>query len=183
MTPADYVIVFLALVSTAVGVWRGFTSEALSIVTLLAAIGVAWTFAAQLDPHLGEWASAAEVRLWAARVILFVIVLVVGGLVSWLARKLVRHTGLSGLDRTLGAAFGLLRAAVLVGLAVIVLQFAGLDQESWWQQARLRPYAERVAAAVKYYAELGTRFLQEQPVVQSAGLRSALCRGVVRVGA
>jgi uncharacterized membrane protein required for colicin V production len=79
---------------------------------------------------------------------------------------------LSGLDRTLGAGFGLLRAAVLVGLAVIVLQFAELDQEAWWQEARLRPYAERAAAAVKYYAELGTRYLQEQPGVQSAGLAS-----------
>ena len=101
--------------------------------------------------------------MWTARVIIFVIVLVIGGLVSWLARKLIRHTGLSGLDRTLGAAFGLLRAAVLLGLAVIVLQFAELDQEAWWQEARLRPYAERVAEAVKYYAELGTRYLQEQP--------------------
>jgi membrane protein required for colicin V production len=168
MTPVDYVIVFLVLVSAAVGIWRGFTSEAMSIITLLAAIGVAWTFAGQLEPMLGEWASAGDVRLWAARVIIFVVVLVIGGLVSWVARKLVRHSGLSGLDRTLGAAFGVLRAAVLVGLAVLVLQFAELDQESWWQEARLRPYAERVAAAVKYYAELGTRYLQDQPAVQAA---------------
>jgi membrane protein required for colicin V production len=168
MTPVDYVIVFLSLVSVAVGVWRGFTTEALSLVTLLAAIAFAWTFAGQLEPSLGNWASAVEVRLWTARFIIFVAVLVIGGLVSWLARKLIRHTGLSGLDRTLGAAFGLLRAAVLIGLAVIVLQFAELDQESWWQEARLRPYAERVAAAVKYYAELGTRYFQEQPTVQSA---------------
>jgi membrane protein required for colicin V production len=171
MTPVDFGILFLTLVSAVVGIWRGFTTEALSLVTLLAAIGLAWTFAGQLEPALGGWAAAGEVRLWVARVIIFVFVLVVGGLVSWLARKLVRHSGLSGLDRTLGAAFGLLRAAVVVGLAVIVLQFAELDQESWWQEARLRPYAERVAAAVKYYAELGTRYLQEQPAVQSAGLR------------
>jgi membrane protein required for colicin V production len=97
-------------------------------------------------------------------------VLVIGGLVSWLARKLIRHSGLSGLDRTLGGAFGLLRAAVVVGLAVIVLEFLELEQESWWQESRLRPYAERVAVAVKYYAELGTRDLQEQPVVQAAGV-------------
>ena len=172
MTPVDFVIVFLVLVSAAVGIWRGFTSEAMSIITLLAAIGLAWTFAGQLEPRLGEWASAGEVRLWAARVIIFVVVLVIGGLVSWVARKLVRHSGLSGLDRTLGAAFGLLRAAVLIGLAVLVLQFAELDQESWWQEARLRPYAERVAAAVKYYAELGTRYLQDQPAVQAARLVS-----------
>jgi membrane protein required for colicin V production len=109
--------------------------------------------------------------LWAARVIIFVVVLVLGGLVSWLARKLIKQTGLSGLDRTLGAAFGLLRAALLVGVAVIVMEFAEVDREPWWQEARLRPYAEQVAEAVKYYAELGTRYLQDQPVAQSAELR------------
>src|SRR5688500_12390238 len=136
MTPVDYVILLLTLVSVVVGVWRGFTTEALSLVSLLAAIALAWTFAAALEPSPGSWVSAVEVRLWTARVIIFVAVLVIGGLVSWLARKLVRHTGLSGLDRTLGAGFGLLRAALLIGLAVIVLQFAELDQESWWQGAR-----------------------------------------------
>jgi membrane protein required for colicin V production len=84
---------------------------------------------------------------------------------------LIKHTGLSGVDRTLGAVFGFLRAAVVLGLAVLVLQFTELDQEPWWQDARLRPYAERAADAVKYYAELGTRYLQEQPAAQSAGLR------------
>jgi len=172
MTPVDYLIVLVVLVSILVGLWRGFTTEALSLLALLAAVGLAWTFAAELAPSLGGWAEAEEVRLWIARFIIFVTVLILGGLVSWLARKLVRQTGLSGLDRMLGAAFGLLRAAVLVGLAVIVLQFAEVDQESWWQQARLRPYAERVAEAVKYYAELGSRYLQDAPLPQSAGLGS-----------
>jgi len=178
MTIVDYVIVLLALISAGVGIFRGFTSEALSLITLLAAIGLAWMFAGLLAPSLGAWAAAPEVRLWSARIIIFVVVLVAGGLVSWLARKLVRHTGLTSLDRTLGAAFGLLRAAVLLGLAVIVLQFAELDEESWWQQARLRPYAERAAEAVKYYAELGARFFEEQPlepvVRVSAGARASL---------
>jgi membrane protein required for colicin V production len=98
-------------------------------------------------------------------------VLALGGLAQWLARKLIRHTGLSGVDRTLGAVFGFLRAAVVLGLAVLVLQFTELDQEAWWQDARLRPYAERAAAAVKYYAELGTRYLEDHPVPQSAVLR------------
>jgi membrane protein required for colicin V production len=171
MTPVDWVIVLLVLISALVGVWRGFTTEALSLLTLLAAVGLAWTFADRLEPSLGDWVSGAEVRLWAARVIIFVVVLVLGGLVSWLARKLIKQTGLSGLDRTLGAAFGLLRAALLVGVAVIVMEFAEVDREPWWQEARLRPYAEQVAEAVKYYAELGTRYLQDQPVAQSAELR------------
>jgi len=179
MTSVDLVIVFLALISALVGVWRGFAVESLSLLTLLAAIGLAWTFAGTLEPALGSWASAVEVRLWTARVIIFVIVLVIGGLVSWVARKLIRHTGLSGLDRTLGAAFGVVRAAVLLGLSVIVLQFVEVDQESWWQDARLRPYAERIAEAVKYYAELGTRYLQEQPAIGTAGKSAGVVASLV----
>jgi membrane protein required for colicin V production len=110
---------------------------------------------------LGTWLGASpEVRIWAARVVIFVLALLVGGLISWLARKFIRHTGLSGLDRLLGAGFGLLRAAVLLGLAVIVMEFLGLEQQPWWQESRLKPYADRAAAAVKYYAELGNQYLQ-----------------------
>jgi len=171
MTPADYVILFLFVVSAVAGLWRGFTREALSLVTLLAAIWLAWAFAGRLEPLLGDWAGAPpEVRVWAARVIIFVLALLAGGVVSWLARKLIRHTGLSGIDRLLGGVFGLVRAAVFVGLAVLILRFVALDGEPWWQEARLKPYADRVAAAVQYYAEIGTRYLQQQPMVSDPGL-------------
>jgi NAD(P)-dependent dehydrogenase (short-subunit alcohol dehydrogenase family) len=62
-------------------------------------------------------------------------------------------------------------AGVVVGLQVMVLQFTRLDQESWWRDARLRPYAGQAAEAVKYYAEIGTRYLEDHPATQSAGLR------------
>jgi hypothetical protein len=48
------------------------------------------------------------------------------------------------------------------------MQFLGLENEPWWQEARLKPYADRAAAAVKYYAELGNRYwhdLQGRPAV------------------
>jgi hypothetical protein len=50
---------------------------------------------------------------------------------------------------------------VLLGLAVIVMQFLGVEQEAWWQQSQLKPYADRAAVAVKYYAELGNQYLQD----------------------
>ena len=160
MTPVDYVIVLICVVSAGIGLWRGFVKEALSLLTLLAAIWLAWRFAGLVEPGLGNWAGSPEVRIWTARVIVFVLVLVAGALISWLARTLVRHSGLSGVDRLLGAGFGLARGVLIVGLAVIVLEFLELDQDRWWQDARLRPYAEHVAAAVRYYAELGNRYLQ-----------------------
>jgi membrane protein required for colicin V production len=159
MTAFDYVIVFLCGASAVMGLWRGFTKEALSLLTLLAAIWLAWRFGGVVEPYLGDWAGAAEARVWAARLIVFVAVVIAGGLLAWVMRKVMRSAGLSGLDRLLGAAFGIVRGVVLVGLAVIILEFVGLDQDPMWQQARLRPYADRAAAAVRYYAELGNRYL------------------------
>jgi membrane protein required for colicin V production len=104
-------------------------------------------------------------------VIVFVIVLVLGGVASWLARKFIGHTGLTGLDRALGAAFGLVRAAVFIGLGVIVIEFVELEQESWWHDARLRPYAEQAAAAVRYFSEIGVRAYEEQVLLKPVTVR------------
>jgi membrane protein required for colicin V production len=147
-------------VSAGVGIWRGFVKEALSLLTLLVAIWLAWRFAALVAPKLSNWAADQDVRIWIARGIIFALALIVGALVSWLARQLIRHTGLSGVDRMLGAVFGFARGVLIVGLLVLALDFLDLDQDGWWQSARFRPYAEQVAGAVKKYAELGTRYVQ-----------------------
>jgi membrane protein required for colicin V production len=160
VTPTDVTIVLICVVSAGVGFWRGFVKEALSLLTLLVAIWLAWRFAGLIEPRIGNWAADPEVRIWIARVIVFVFAVVVGALVSWVARQLIRHSGLTGVDRLLGAAFGLARGVLIVGLAVLALDFFDLDQDGWWQSARLRPYADQVAAAVKRYAELGTRYVQ-----------------------
>src|SRR6476661_2189545 len=160
MTPVDYLIVLVLVVSVAVGFWRGFVKEALSLLTLLVAIWLAWRFAALVEPKLSNWAADQEVRIWIARGFIFALVLVVGALASWVARQLIRHTGLTGVDRMLGGAFGFARGVLIVGLLVLALDFLDLDQDGWWQSARFRPYAEQVAAAVKKYAELGTRYVQ-----------------------
>jgi membrane protein required for colicin V production len=160
VTPTDVTIVLICVVSAGVGFWRGFVKEALSLLTLLVAIWLAWRFAGLIEPRIGNWAADPEVRIWIARVIVFVFAVAVGALVSWVARQLIRHSGLTGVDRLLGAAFGLARGVLIVGLAVLALDFFDLDQDGWWQSARLRPYADQVAAAVKRYAELGTRYVQ-----------------------
>lgn len=165
MTGADYLILFICAASAALGLWRGFTKEALSLATWLAAIWLAWRFAFLLEPMVGGWFTSPELGLWAARAIVFVLVLLAGGLIAWFVRELIRHTGLSGTDRLLGAAFGLGRGALIVGLGVLALQFLGFDQDPAWQQARFRGYGDRVAAGIRYYAELGTEYLRERAAV------------------
>jgi membrane protein required for colicin V production len=124
MTPVDYLIVLVLVVSAGVGFWRGFVKEALALLTLLVAIWLAWRFAALVEPKLTNWAADQEVRIWIARGVIFALALVLGALASWVARQLIRHTGLTGVDRMLGGAFGFARGVLIVGLLVPALRRA-----------------------------------------------------------
>ena len=164
MSWIDYAIIAACLASAAFGYWRGFVKEAIALVTWLLAILLAWQGSWILEGHLGEWTAAPELRVWVARVIIFIAILIVGGLLAWSMRALIRRTGLSGTDRTLGAIFGLARGALLVGLFAIVVDLAGLRDEAWWAEARLRPFSEQVAEGIRYYADLGNRYIESGEV-------------------
>jgi membrane protein required for colicin V production len=86
--------------------------------------------------------------------------MIAGGIVAWLVRELVRATGLSGTDRVLGSLFGLGRGALIVGLAVIVLDYAELSSDPWWQEAKLKTASDRVAEGIRYYAALGSSYVE-----------------------
>lgn len=165
MSWADYAILIICAASAAFGFWRGFAKEALSLVTWLAAIWLAWRFTWLVEPLLGTWVQAPELKVWMARVLIFVLVLIAGGLVAWIVRELIRSTGLSGTDRTLGGFFGFVRGVLIVGLLGIAMQLSGLDQDPWWQQSRLRPFSDRVADGIRHYATLGNAYLREQEII------------------
>ena len=174
---ADYAIVIICTASAVFGLWRGFVKEAFSLVTWLVAIFLAWKFAWVLEPMLGEWIAEPGLKLWAARAGILVLVLIAGGVLGWLVRAVVHTTGLGGMDRLLGGAFGFARGVVIVGLAVIGLELAGLDGDPWWQEARLRPLSNRAADAIRYYGSLGGEYLREQELLPSgAGGDSARTR-------
>lgn len=165
LTWADYAIIIICVASAAFGLWRGFVKEAFSLVTWLAAIFIAWKFAWLLDAKLGRWIAEPGLRLWVARAAILILVLIAGGLIGWVVRTLVHTTGLGGMDRLLGGVFGFARGALIVGLAVIGLELAGLDGDPWWQESRLRPLSSRVAEGIRYYGSLGSTYLREQEIV------------------
>jgi membrane protein required for colicin V production len=153
MSVVDYALIVIVAVSIFIGFMRGFVREAISLVTWGLAIWVALRYAWVLDPWLGALADSPAIRLWAARGILFIVVLVAGAVISIVMGMLVRGTGLTGTDRLLGMVFGLGRGALVIGILVIAGQYAGMAGDPWWQQSRLMPYGERLADALRGLAD------------------------------
>lgn len=158
MPVADIVIVLVVVISVIVGFVRGFVKEAISIASLLIAIWAAMYFGPAAGELVGSWLSSKELQAWFGRIVVFIIVLTIGGLVGWAISKMVRLSILSGTDRILGMIFGFCRGALVVGVMVIVGQFAGFDNDDWWQDSKLMPYGEFVADWLK---EMGPKGLDK----------------------
>ena len=77
--------------------------------------------------------SSEPVRYAAAFVLVFVAGAFAGGLLAWLTRKLVEAIGLRPVDRTLGAAFGLVRGLVLLLAVAVVMDMTPLKSRPEWQ--------------------------------------------------
>ena len=72
--------------------------------------------------------------------VIFVIVIIAGGVISNLLSKLAEVTGLSGTDRTLGSVFGLVRGLIIV-LAILIFlpPIIPVEEASWWRESLLIP--------------------------------------------
>jgi membrane protein required for colicin V production len=149
MVLTDYLIIAAILVSAVVGAIRGFLREAVALGAWIVALFVAWHFADLVEPHLGGLLGDSEVRPWAARLIIVVLVLLLGAAIGALLAHFVRLSIFSGMDRLLGFAFGLLRGFLLLGLFVILGQLLRLSGESWWRHSLLIPYGESVANGLR----------------------------------
>jgi membrane protein required for colicin V production len=152
MTVADYLILAVVLISAVVGLLRGFLREVIALVTWILAVFIAWRFSGLVEPHLGGLLAGPSVRPWAARVILFILVLMIGWAVAAVLVHFIRLSIFSGMDRFLGLLFGLLRGVVIVGVIVILAQTLRLDNERWWTRGMLVPFGEQIAGVLRSIA-------------------------------
>ncbi|MEP6882763.1 MAG: CvpA family protein [Dokdonella sp.] len=144
----DYAIIATLALSILMGLWRGFVGEVMALVCWVLAFWVAWTFGPALADHFSASISVPSVRVMLGYILCFVTVLIAGAIVSYLLRKLVSGSGLSGTDRMLGMVFGLIRGFALVVLVVLLMKFTPVVRDDWWQSSRMLPTFERSASWV-----------------------------------
>jgi membrane protein required for colicin V production len=149
MNLTDYLVILAVVASAVIGAMRGFPREAVALVAWVVALFLSWHFADLVAPHLGGLLSGSQVRPWAARVIIVVLVLLLGAGIGATLGHFVRLSIFSGMDRLLGFAFGLLRGFVLLGVFVILGQLLRLQEENWWRDSLLIPYGESIANGLR----------------------------------
>ena len=163
----DIIIAAALLISVVVGIVRGFVKESISIAALLIAIWASLYFGPAVGNVSSSWLSSEGLQMWFGRILVFAIVLSVGGLLGWGISKLVSMSALKGIDRLLGSIFGAGRGVLLLAVFTIGGQFAGFDKDEWWLQSRLIPHVEVVADWIKVMAPQGLELLMPDGEAES----------------
>ncbi len=136
MATLDWIFLGVLAASFLVGAWRGLVYEVLSVMSWIAA----FVLAQWLAPDAARWLPvqrAPEAGRYAIGfVVVFIAVVFAGALLAWLTKKMVEAVGLRPVDRTLGAAFGLIRGAVLLMAVAVVVNMSPARTAGWWTESK-----------------------------------------------
>ena len=136
MAALDWVFLAVLAASFVVGAWRGLVYEVLSVISWVAAFVVAQWLAPDAAALLPVDRAPEAGRYAAGFVVVFILVVLAGGLLAWLTKKVVDSVGLRPIDRTLGAAFGLVRGVVLLLALAVVINMSPVRRASWWTESK-----------------------------------------------
>jgi membrane protein required for colicin V production len=156
----DIVLLLVVAASVYMSFRKGLSREIIGLVSVVLALllGI-WfygTAAAFIQPHVNS-KTAANL---AGFLLVFVGVLLLGHLVSYVVGKFLRVTGLSIVDHLLGAGFGAVRGAlVAVALLMALMAFRDGDKPpAMVVNSRLAPY---VAGTAQLFADVAPHELKE----------------------
>lgn len=135
----DWVLAAIIFVSVITAIFKGFVGELIALASVVAGVVVAVLNYGRVAPWIEDLTRSHAVALGISFLLLFFGTLVVGALVSALARKLIQKAELQWFDRFLGGIFGLVRG-VLVDCIVLLILMAFTIKGKAVQESVLAPY-------------------------------------------
>ena len=142
MSVLDVIILAVIGVSIGTGFQAGFARVGIGF--LAAVLGVLFGFWFYGTP--AEWVHKYVHSTTVSNLIGFILVfwgfLLAGALIGKILSKLFKWTGLSWLDRLMGAVFGLVRGALItVAIIAVLMAFTPKPLPNWMVDSKVLPYA------------------------------------------
>jgi membrane protein required for colicin V production len=139
LTPFDWFLLLVILISTLTAFQKGFIRVLLSIGGLVVGVIVAsWEYLVVAN-WLHQWVVSFEVSEVVAFILLLIMVMIVFSVVAQVLRKTAKVIGLGFVDRVLGAGVGFVRG-LLIGVAAMMALTAFVPDSAWIKNSQLAPY-------------------------------------------
>ncbi len=158
----DIFLLAMACVLVLFGVLKGLVRILIGVAALIAAFALAARYHAPLAQRLSLFDLGFEPRSLISYLLIFVGVMVAGGLLARVVRRLLKVAMLTWADRLGGAALGLLTALLIAALLVLPLVAYSPYSERILAQSVLAPYVTVVTDAANMLVpdDLSRRYRQ-----------------------
>lgn len=147
----DWALLGALAISILIGIFRGFTREVLGLASWILAIVAALLFAPAAAGYLEPHITLPSIRIASAYGLVFFSGLVLGAILTAIISTLVRKSPLSGIDRSIGAGFGLLRGVLLLVVVVWLVGLTPARQDPWWRDSLFIGKLEWLAAGLNRF--------------------------------
>jgi len=135
----DYAIIGVVSTALIIGLLRGFSLEAFSLVFWVLATGIGLSFSREFSVFLESTISQPLPKIAAAFASLFLITLIVGGLIRMLLGEAIKKPKLSFMQRLGGMIFGVIHGMVVIVILVMLAGLTSMPKESWWTESIVLP--------------------------------------------
>lgn len=146
----DLIILVVIGLSSLLSLYRGFFSEFFSLATWAIAIWLPFNYTEQFMAFLPDTVESPSARWFIAAGTLFIGAMVVGGVLSFMLRKILGATGLGLADRILGVGIGAVRGVLIVAIvALLATSNPSIPKERWWNESKLLPPVLKISRFIQ----------------------------------
>lgn len=174
LTAVDIVVAVVLLGSAGFAFLRGFVHEVLAVAAWVGAALAALYGFHLVQPLARQYIGSALVADLAAGAGLFLVTLLLLSMITKAVAERVRRSALNSVDSSLGFAFGLLRGAVLVCLAHLLITMVTDTPPDWLSGAKSYPWLERGAGLLRGLAPARFGMAEAAGREMSDGARAAM---------
>jgi membrane protein required for colicin V production len=143
----DYILAVIVVASVVTAMMKGFVQELIALASVLVGLVVAAMGYTRAAAWFDDLTKSHEVAMGLGFLTLFLGTIILGALVSVVARKLIKTAGIQWFDRFLGGVFGLLRG-VLIGAVLLMAMMAFAIKPEAVQESALAPYVTTGARVI-----------------------------------
>ena len=138
MTPIDYAIIVIILLSICFGCFRGFIRELLSLIGWFLAFYTANFFTDSLYQYI-PFALDETIKYIAGYFIIFLLVLIFASIIIKLINKFIKSVGLSFSNFILGGFFGFTRGVLIIFVMILLLEKTSFSLNPFWANSTYIP--------------------------------------------
>lgn len=135
MTELDLFILVVLIISSLLGLYKGFIREAMSLMSFMLSFFISLSYSYILNGYILNYLNNEIISNIFSHMTIFIITLISLGFINRNLLKFVKNSGLSPADHTIGIVFGFIRGIFIISIIISFGNTTTITNESWWSNS------------------------------------------------